>query len=105
MTMPSRRVPGGRDDPYAERRARIELCAVLAEFIPEQRNISSIIANSGLRGETIRMEVSPVSRWTAVLAHAVDEGKIDALLREVLAIHPEPDLAAAVQLYQGARES
>jgi hypothetical protein len=105
MTMPSSRAPGGRDDPYGERRARIQLCAALADFIPEQDNISIIIAYSGLREAAIPMEASPVTRWTALLAHAVDEGKMDALLNEILAIHPETGLAAAVQVYRSARES
>jgi effector-associated domain 1 (EAD1)-containing protein len=105
MTMPSRRVPGASDDPYAERRARIQLCEVLAELIPDKDNISHIIARSGLRKGTIPMGASSVTRWTVVLDHAVDEGKMDALLHEVLTIYSGPELAAAVQHYKVTRES
>lgn len=103
MTMPSRRVPGGRDDPYAERRARQMLVETFAYALPESESILAVCHQSGLRNELIPMAGSPVRIWTAVLQRAVEEQKIDVLLDQVLAI--DPKLAEPVRSYQEANVS
>jgi hypothetical protein len=103
VTMPSRRVPGEHDDPYAERRVRIALVEEFAHSIPKQESIMDIAVRAGLPRDMIRTEPSPVALWTAVLERAVDEGRIDALLAEVTATNPR--LADAVRHYQEARIS
>jgi hypothetical protein len=103
VTMPSRRVPGGRDDPYAERRARQMLVETFAYALPESESILAIVHRSGLHRELISMAGSPIRIWTAVLQQAVEEHKIDTLLDEVLAI--DPKLTEPVKSYQEANIS
>lgn len=102
--MPSRRVPGSGDDPYAERRARIPLVEALADAFPEHDMIMSITATSGLQRDQIPTEPRPVGMWTFVLEYAVSQLKIDALLEEALKIYPDkPQLVAAVRHYREVR--
>lgn len=106
MTMPSRRVPGESDDPYAERRARITLVEALARLINDQGSIEMVAIRSGLRPEMIRSDVTPVGMWTAVLAYAADIERIDYLVNEALTLYPDdPRLTAAAERYRNARGS
>lgn len=103
MTMPSRRVPGGRGDPgdpYAERRARQALVEAFADAVPDAQVIRDIAARCGLQASMISFAGSAARLWTAVLHQAVTEGRVDPLLHEVRLRYP--GLADAIRHYQEA---